>query len=765
MPWSHASYLSSSLLQHRSFTITMSSCLGFGRKKSQSDREPLLPQYADDTVLQRELHQKLHTYQMFRAMSKGFMPSNEQVIINLRTLLASNLLSPDNDADLSESGRRLVKYSRQALQQLMDLLQHKNEQDQIQDLIWFLSKSRISVDVEDIAQRARKTKAKADTAAAYESLKTVGSLLLTNSDFRTFLGDLNVVGREVFKDSAFTLSKVAEDAGNKLEPSADEKKAVAKPGADQKMDAPTTKDLEDEVTEVSKVVANGSTEVAKRAKDSAKDRLSGDEGKTLLHRLQQAVTKLRQRNDYSDSVSTISLLIKRYAMVYSRAAQEISEVAAEDTKQNAETDRAMKNAWALVTSFGDKQEWKKCEDLFHKVLDHKENDPDFENMMQDAGDSFQKLLTDPSFMENAQEKFQELRSRSEKVGNDSDLKKDIRALLEQIEVTFQSVLQDQDIHNLMQTTMTLAGILSPISQATNPELIQDSFRIFIPLIISAIQYIPIPRLEVSTPEIDLLLENLIVEPGRTVNETSFLPYRLKVETYNDLEIRKAKFRTTTASTNLVTIKLDGFSARAEEIGFWLRAHTGILRLADEGIASFALDEKGVDIHVDVEIARERMEQMLTLKAVRVHIHKLNYTFRKSKFSWFGWLLKPLLRPIIRKTVEKQVASALSDFFHAANRELLYARERLRATRISNPDDLLTFIKAVTARLTPEDDPDLYTRIGVAQPGKGVFKGVYAPGSIVKVWNEQALQAGERVEEFDAGGWRNEVFDTHVRSLG
>ena len=56
---------------------------------------------------------------------------------------------------------------------------------------------------------------------------------------------------------------------------------------------------------------------------------------------------------------------------------------------------------------------------------------------------------------------------------------------------------------------------------------------------------------------------------------------------------------------------------------------------------------------------------------------------------------------------------------------------------------------------------MYTRVGVAEPGKGVFKGVYAPGSIVKVWNEEAVRAGERVEEFEAGGWRNGIFDTYV----
>jgi len=173
----------------------MSSCLGFGRKRDD-EHQPLLPQYRDDTVLQREVHEKLHSYQMLRALSLGFMPSNEQVTINLRSLLSADILNPDNP-ELSDSGRLLVKFTKQWLHQFIDLLQHKNSSDQIQDFIWYLTKARISIDVEDIARRTTRSKAKADATAAYQSLQTVGSLLLTNSDFRIFLSDLNTVGREV----------------------------------------------------------------------------------------------------------------------------------------------------------------------------------------------------------------------------------------------------------------------------------------------------------------------------------------------------------------------------------------------------------------------------------------------------------------------------------------------------------------------------------------------------------------------------------------
>lgn len=146
----------------------MSSCFGF-RKPKGEDTEALLPQYADDTSLQRSLHQKMHTYQMLRAMSAGYMPSTEQLIINLRTLLASDFLNPDNP-DLSDSGRLLLKFSKQWLSQFIEALRHKNDGDQMQDFIWYLSKSRISLDTDDLARSASKVKAKADATAGMARL-------------------------------------------------------------------------------------------------------------------------------------------------------------------------------------------------------------------------------------------------------------------------------------------------------------------------------------------------------------------------------------------------------------------------------------------------------------------------------------------------------------------------------------------------------------------------------------------------------------------
>lgn len=142
----------------------MSSCFGLRKSKREEDTEALLPLYQDDTTMQRKVHQKMHTYQMYRALSKGFMPSNEQLVVNLRTLLAADILNPDNP-DLSDSGRLLAKYTKQWLAEFIELLRNKNDNDAIQDFIWYLSKSRISLDTEDVANKASSVKSKADAAA------------------------------------------------------------------------------------------------------------------------------------------------------------------------------------------------------------------------------------------------------------------------------------------------------------------------------------------------------------------------------------------------------------------------------------------------------------------------------------------------------------------------------------------------------------------------------------------------------------------------
>lgn len=89
---------------------------------------------------------------MARALSDGFMPSTEQAIANLRTLLASELLNPTNP-ELSDVGRLLLRDTKLWIRVLIDLLREKNPEDQVQEFVWQLSRSRATVNISDAADR------------------------------------------------------------------------------------------------------------------------------------------------------------------------------------------------------------------------------------------------------------------------------------------------------------------------------------------------------------------------------------------------------------------------------------------------------------------------------------------------------------------------------------------------------------------------------------------------------------------------------------
>ncbi|CAH0015704.1 unnamed protein product [Clonostachys rhizophaga] len=741
----------------------MFSCACFGsRERRDPEREPLLPVYNDDTAMQARLHEKLHTYQMLRAMSKGYMPSNEQTIIHLRTLLAADVLNPDVP-ELSNSGRALVRTTKLLLRQVIELLDSKNSGDQVQDFIWCLVKSRLHVDTGDIAARAGRVSARSDAMTAYHSLQTIGSLLLNSSEFRLFLSDLGTIGREVFSDTALSLAEVSKQTAKKLEPSVEDQKSLEAANGHTDQAPPTKQDLTEEVKDVAHVITEGASSVAQGAKESVAEHLSGEEEQALATRLKNVILKLRKKPDYSESVNMVSLLMRHYLLAYSHAAEDAAQAIGDDFSVNKEADKAVRNFWLLLTSLGDRNEWREVEGAFNRLVEGCEADPNLDEFIKELSVAVENILSNPDWLDNVDSEVKELREKSNKIRNRSSISEDVKLLFAHLRLAMQSVADDEQVRNILRTSTRLANILSPAGKKSNGELIADAINVFLPMTINAIQYIPIPRLEVATPAVDLLLENLILEPGKTVNHSSFLPFRFNVSTQNDIEVRKARFRTTSSMTSLVTLKISGMSIAAEDLGYWVKLHSWCLRFMDQGLAGFYLDERGIDLTLDLEIGKDRMEKIVSLRNVNVKIHHLDYTLGKSPFSCLAWVFKPLLRPVIRKALEIKMATAIAEGLHTLNRELLFARERLRATRIANPGDLWTFVRAVAARLIPAPDPDFETRVGIT-PGGGVFRGRYAPGSLVKLWEQEGRDAEQLVYEYQRGGWRNKIFDVRTMTM-
>lgn len=589
----------------------------------------------------------------------------------------------------------------------------------------------------------------------------MGSLFLTNAELRLFVSDLATVGRQIVSDTAFSLSGTSQEVGEQLKPSQEEENTVKGAGTDEAQ-PPSRDEVRQETARVADITGRAAVRTGRQAAESTKEHLSGEQRGTLLRRLQQAVLKLRERSDYSDSVSTLSQLVQRYARTYASAAESTASAAQEDVDVNADIKLAIQHFWILVQSLGDPNEWRALEQRFHDLMQHAHKDPDFETLMSEVGNLLQGMLTDPGFFDSASDKITELREQTQQLESESGLRHDFDTFLTQAKHTLRSVHEDVAVRKLFDATRKVYDSVSNAYHDRKSLALENMAHILLPLVLRSIQYVPIPRMGVSAPEIDLLVENLILEPGRTINSSSFLPYRIHVTSRSDIDILKQHSkRATTDFRTTVTATVLGLNISASEFSYWLHAHSGLfLRFKDEGVASFYLDRRGVDISLDVEVGRERLEHVFRLRGVRVIIHKLHYKVHQSKWRFLLWLAKPFLKHLIRRVLEKKIAEEIVGAATALNRELVFARERLRAALIANPKNVGSFVRAVLARLKPASGSNVEIRVGPGESDSDVFKGIYTPGSIVKLWHEEAQRAEEAVEQGaqPARTWRNDVFD-------
>ncbi|KAK2750742.1 hypothetical protein FQN57_002815 [Myotisia sp. PD_48] len=727
------------------------------RKPSSGETQPLLQHNGVDTERERKILDKLHKYEMFRALSAGYMPSTSQIVSILQNILSSEFLNPSNPT-LSRGGKLVARDCRSWMRIFIGLLRDKNGNDQLQEIIYQFSGSQVSVDTSNLASSASISKMHADSAAAYESIRTVGGLLLTNADFRRLVKDVSTVGRSIFSDTSAAVSAAAKQVAKEVEPSKARMDGL-KSADEDNSEAPSTEQLAREGEDTIEAVKDGVEQVASDVTQNIEENVSGEVKDTLFQRLKQTVEGLRQRDDYQKSIITISGLVQRYAKIYTNAATSTILDSQEVINVSPELNLALRTFWKFLESFGDPQEWHSLEHRFQRLMHHSENKEEIDDMLKQIGDSLYKLFTEPDFFDTGEETVQQLKEKLNETKDDI-VTQDVKDFVKQLKRTLRSAAQDPGISKLIEATKKIGTDVSAAYQDERTRIIADALHIFLPILIRAIQHIPLPRLEISVPEMDLLLENVVFEPGHTINNSSFFPYQILVSMVNNMELRKTHSKEASSSMkNMVTVTLNGLNVSANDFGYWIRVHNPPFLPfgGDEGIASFKLDRRGMDLSFEFEVGRDRLEQILALRGVRVHIHKLDYTIGKSNWSWLWWLTKPFLKHMVRRVIEKSIAEKIVEAAHTINRELVFARERLRATRIADPDDLSTFVRAVMSRLSVKSNPDLYTRIGIDSERNGMFDGVYAPGSLVKLWRETQQKVDEQLEAGEQPTWRNNIF--------
>ncbi|KAF1990016.1 hypothetical protein K402DRAFT_451620 [Aulographum hederae CBS 113979] len=170
-----------------------------------------------------DINTKLQLYGIYSAFAKGKVPSNKQIDVAMNSALESKVFNTKS-SKLSDDGQKLVADLKNVIEQAKMLVLTKNEGNLLQDFIW-QTQHLTSGDAQKPGAPVDKDAAKQHGNEALEGLRTLGTLIISNGQFRKLLSDALVLARSMVGDAA---TKTAE----RVHPGEERLNAIDEPAPD-----------------------------------------------------------------------------------------------------------------------------------------------------------------------------------------------------------------------------------------------------------------------------------------------------------------------------------------------------------------------------------------------------------------------------------------------------------------------------------------------------------------------------------------------------
>ncbi|CAJ2506622.1 Uu.00g078080.m01.CDS01 [Anthostomella pinea] len=699
----------------------------------------------DTKVKEADVNRKLQIYGIINAFQQGKVPSNDQIDVALNSFLASKVLKSPSQK-LSPEGRALVGDFQVVVKQAKHLLLSKNEGNLLQDFIWQTQ----HFDAKTVGAPGApvdKETAKQHGDQALEGLRTLGTLLITNGQFRKLLNDASTLLRDMVGDAAETAAtkvKPSEDALSQIDRPAEDNtwhdapdfskenikgqlnslsksdptkdaKAVASSGADAaQQNTSNTIDNRDDaqrnaqaggqagakaaVNEAKARVPDETQENAKKAaaeyrarvKQYLSKKVPQDRREQTIWRLKKMVLECQQHPDYQQAISTLLDLAEQYGSHGKRVATSGTGTVQEARSGLAAAEADLKT---LIERFANGTSSDDLWSSINAMYEAADRDPELKNWFKSLDSYIRRCLQEQGYImdDDSNEQWHRLHDHGNyllrekyKAGTDR-IVDEIKFLAEQ----FDHDAQNKAFAASMQKLFKDLGNDENGKPTFKPHLIKDLTDVILPAAFENIAYIPIPRIEYSDPQIDAVVENLVLESD------NFMPNVLEVA--SDNYFRWGRKKIASKNKNSIDVKVTGIQMDLRDVSYHVKRKQGFPSITDTGVANITMGGDGFCFRMKLSTADENDKQhFFKIDKVDVDVTHLQVKLVKSNHKLLFGLFKPImlkvLRPVIQKTFEKQLKDQFNKFDEMA---YLVKQEADRALE--------------EARSDPENVPNMYQR--------------------------------------------------------
>ncbi|KAI1419167.1 hypothetical protein F5Y12DRAFT_794485 [Xylaria sp. FL1777] len=763
----------------------------------------------DTKQKEADINRKLQLYGIFKAFQSGKVPSNDQIDVALNSFISSRALSNPSKR-LSAEGRELVADFVDVVKHAKKLLLSKNEGNLLQDFIW-QTQQFDATSVSTPHSPITKDDAKQHGDKALQGLRTLGTLLITNGQFRKLLSDASILIRDMAGDAATNIAA-------KVRPSEEKLNQIDRPAGDNTWhDAPDfskenirsklqsvykkspTRDAKDAANstiegthqpdgtlnpqagaqtaagvgseKINADTSEGDNEAAKntaaeyrrRAKEYLGKKVPQERRDQTVWRLKKLVLECQQHPDYQQAITTLLDLAEQYGK-HSRAL----------TSNGASTVKQTRSAFAaaeadlkvLVERFANGTSSDDLWSSINVLYDDADKDPELRNWFKSMDTYIRKCLQQQGYImeEDCNQQWHHLYDRGNYL-----LRQKYRGHTDRIidEVKFMANQFDQDPQNKA-FGVSLQKLLQHLGNDENgkpkfkPHLIKDLTEVIIPATLESVAYIPVPRIEYCDRQIDVVIENLVLESD------NFTPNLFEIASDNFFSWGRKKIAS--RRKNSINVKVSGVQMDLRDVSYYVKRKEGFPSITDQGVANLFLGGEGFSFRMKLSSADPKDEQhFFKVDKVDVDVKHLNVKLVKSKhkllFSLFKPIMLKVMRPVVQKVSEKQIKDRFNQMdqtLYLIKQEADRAIEEARADPKNAPNIYRRYINAAQKQMLQNKQKaqqaaakiaDKKVNVAVTKEDS-IFQNVHLPGGI-----------GSKATEYKELARKGEKWESPVFSIG
>lgn len=486
--------------------------------------------------------------------------------------------------------------------------------------------------------------------------------------------------------------QVAENAANAAQdPSTDSGVNVAAGLDAAKQSAQEKTGVTDQDAAEAKQAANKrAAEYRAKTLEYLKKKIPQERREQTIWRLKKMILECQQHPDYQEAITTLLDLAEQYGGHANTLAQGGTGTVKGARSSLAQAEADLKT---LIERFANGTSSDDLWSAVNQIYEDAQKDPELKDWFKSMDKYIRRCLQEQGYIleEASTQEWNKLYDHGDYL-----LRQKYKTHTDRVidEVKFLAGQFDEDAQN-KQFAATVNKLFTDLGNDENgkptfkPHLVKDVTEVILPAIFENVAYIPVPRVEYSDPQVDAVIENLVLESD------NFMPNLLEINSENHM--RWGRKKVTSKHQHAFEIKVSGVQMDLRDVSFYVKKKQGFPSITDQGVMDIILAGEGFGFTLKMSSADKKDSQnFFKVDKVDVNIKNMKLKVKKSKHKLLFAVAKPIALKAMRPAIQKAAEKAIKDNFNKADAFLKQVQvESDRALE--------------EAREDPQNAPNIYKR--------------------------------------------------------